>query len=138
MQEVGPPHGRETERRLGGLQSWGRRNQRNAQDHQQTAPKERLRTRVRARARPGTPSPHPDFPTTPIPLLWGALWPPTDAFTVKTFQMIFSLYHPTQLMILIPHPVTKTYFPLTTPPTLTQTPPCAPSLILDHPPSLFP
>ena len=39
----------------GGLQAWGRRNQSNAQDNQQTAPKERPRTRVRARARPGTP-----------------------------------------------------------------------------------
>ena len=60
IQEVGP-HGQEVERRLGGLQAWGRRNQTidsapNTNDRQQTVPKDRPRTRVRARARPNTPS----------------------------------------------------------------------------------
>ena len=63
-QEVGPPCGWEEERGPGGLQAWGRRNVNinapgttNAQDSQQTIPKERQRTRVRARARPGIPKP---------------------------------------------------------------------------------
>ena len=78
-QEVGPPHGWEVERRPGGLQAWGRRNQNNnnalgttnTQDSQWTTPQERPRTRVRARARPGTTLPHPDLPIIPILLLWG-------------------------------------------------------------------
>ena len=104
MQEVGP-QGQEVEGRLGGLQAWERRNQSNAQDNQQTAPKERPRTRVRARAGPGNPLPHPDFPIIPIPLLWGTLWPPTDVLTVKMSQMTFSPCHLTQLMILTPTPL---------------------------------
>ena len=80
LQEVGP-RGQEVDRRLGGLQAWGRRNQTIdsalvTNDRQQTVPKDRPRTRVRARARPNTPLPHPDFPIVITLLLWGALWPP--------------------------------------------------------------
>ena len=77
IQEVGP-HGQEVERRPGGLQAWGRRNQIinsapetvETNDRQQTVPKDRPRTRVRAMARPSTPLPHPDFPivTTLLPV----------------------------------------------------------------------
>ena len=63
IQEVGP-HGQEVERRLGALQTRGRRNQTidsvpetvDTNDRQETVPKDRPRTRVRARARPNTPS----------------------------------------------------------------------------------
>ena len=82
LQEVGPC-GWEVERRLGGLQAWGSRNQTinalgttDTPDYQQTVSKERPRTRVRTRVRPGTPLTHPDFPIVTIPLLWGTLWPP--------------------------------------------------------------
>ena len=55
IQEVGPC-GQEVERRLGGLQVWGRRNQTtdsapNTNDRQQTVPEDRPRTTVRARAK---------------------------------------------------------------------------------------
>ena len=81
--EVGMPHGRaETlERRLGGLQAWGRRSNTHSippepmteLDNQQTIPKNHQWTRVRTRARPNNPLPHLDFPVRTVPLLWGAL-----------------------------------------------------------------
>ena len=50
-------HGWEIDRRLGGLQTWGRTSQTaDTSDRQQAAPRERPRMRVRARARPSTPS----------------------------------------------------------------------------------
>ena len=105
LQEVGP-HGQEVERRLGGLQAWGRQHgildsapgTVDMDEGQQTVPKERQyrpRTRVWARARPSTPLPHLDFPIKITPLLWGALWPPTGALIVKIFLTIYSTCHPT-------------------------------------------
>ena len=106
LQEVGPC-GQEVGRRPGGLRVWGRQNgiidsvprTVNTNDkRQQTVPKEtqeRPRTRVGARARPSTPIPHPDFPMIIILLLWGTLWPPTDAPIVKTFWKTYFPCHPT-------------------------------------------
>ena len=109
-QEVCPPCGWEIEKGLGRLQTWGKRNQSNAQDNQQTAPKERPRTRVRARARPGIPPPTSRLPHyTHSPM--GCFMAPTDALTVKMSQTTFSPCHLAQLMILTPHPIIKTYFP---------------------------
>ena len=106
LQEVGL-HGQEVERRLGGLQAWGRRYRvidsgprtyDTDDEGQQTVPKEtqdRCRSRVWARARPCTPLPHPGFPIMVILLLLGALWLPTDVPIVKTFQMTYFPCHPT-------------------------------------------
>ena len=99
-----------------------------ADDGQQTVPKERSRTRVWARARPSTPLPHPDFPIIIILLLWGTLWPPSDAPIVKIFLTRNYPCHPTLLMTLTLHPIMKTYFPLVISHSLTRTPPYAPLL----------
>ena len=135
MQEVGPPHGREVERRPEGLQTWERRNQSNAQDNQQTAPKERPRTRVRARARPGTPFHTQTSPPYPFPPVGCYMAPHRCPHCEDVPNNIFSL-PPYSIDDPNPHPIMKTYFPLTTPPSLTQTPPCAPSVILTTHPSI--
>ena len=132
IQEVGPC-GQKVDRRPGGLQAWGRRNQTidsalDTNDRQQTVSKDRLRTRVRPRARPNTPFPHPDFPIVTTLLLWGTLWPPTDSLIMKMFLMIYSPHHPTPLMTLTFHPTMKTYFPLAIPHSLTLALPHSPLL----------
>ena len=129
LQEVGP-HGWEIERRPGGLQVWGRTNQTidnaletiDTPDRKQTAPKERPWMRVRARARPGTP------PTPRLP--YNNLSPPVGCFMAPHRCLhcddipdsIFPL-PPYSIDDPDPHPIMKTYFPLTIPPSLTQTPP---------------
>ena len=85
LQEVGP-HGQEEERRLKGLQAWGRRNgiidsgprtNDTEDDGQQTVPKETHdRPRSRVWARPSTPLPHPGFPMIVAPLLLGCFMAP--------------------------------------------------------------
>ena len=137
IQEMGP-HGQEVERRSGGLQARGRRNQTidrapetdDTNDRQQTVPNDRLRTRVRARARPNTPLLHPDFPIVSYMtlLLWDALWPPTYALIAKMFLMIYSPCHPTPLMTPTLCPIMRTYFPLAIPHSLTLALPYGPLL----------
>ena len=112
----------ESRRETRGLQTWGGRNQinnnapetTNAQDSQQTAPKERPRTRVRAKARPGTPSHPQTSPSYPFSSCGALYSPPQMPPLWRHSQMSFSLYHPIQLTIPTPHPIMKTYFPLTT------------------------
>ena len=105
LQEVGP-HGWKVERRPGGLQAWGRRNgvidsaprtEDTNDEGQQTVPKD-IQGDLGLEYGQGQakyPLQHPDFPMTIIPLLWGALWPLTDALIVKTFCMTYFPCHPT-------------------------------------------
>ena len=109
----------------GGLQAWGRRNLNikapgttTAQDSRQTIPKERQRMRVKARGRPGNPLPHLNFLNTQSPPVGCFMAPhrcphcddiPDDIFPLPPYSVNDSN----------PHPIMKTYFSLTTPPSLT-------------------
>ena len=122
LQEVGPC-GWEIDRRLGGLQTWGRTNQTaDTPDRQQTAPRERPRMKVRARARPSIPPPTPRLPYSNLSPV-GCFMAPTDACTVTISQTTFYHCLLTPSMTLTPHHIMKTYFPQTIPHSLTQTPP---------------
>ena len=129
IQEVGP-HGREVQRRPGGLQVWRRQNgitdsvpgTIDADEGQQTVPKERTRTRVQARARPSNPPPTPRLPYNNNLLPVGHFMAPTGAPIAKIFLTIYSPCHATLLTTPTLHPVLKTCFPLVIPYSLTQTP----------------
>ena len=125
LQEVGPC-GQEIERRLGALQAWGRANQTidnapvmtDTPDNQQTAPKMRHRMRLRAglgQIPPPTPRLSDNNLSPPVACFMAPhRCPHCDDVPGNIFP-----YHHTPLMTLTPHPVTKTYFPLTVPHSLT-------------------
>ena len=118
---MGTPCGRvETlDRRLGGLQAWGRRSNTHSTppepmtepDSQQTRLKDHQWTRVRARARPNNHLLHLDFPVRTIPLLWGALWPPHRCPHCEVFPNVIFPLPPYSVNDPDPHPIMKTCFP---------------------------